>query len=173
MQTVHAWNLDYFRCLSPWNVSVLLYYPPLYLFIYLFLLSRAAPIAYGSSPARGWIRAVAAGLCHSNKWSTLHLYLHYSSQNHLNLNPLSEARDQTYIFMDTCQIHFHWATTGTSAVFLLFNNCGRFWIFIKHSYLKFTLGSWKDRQRFISCICSKYLQAVQPFDITLLDSHME
>ena len=33
----------------------------------------------------------------------------------LILNPLSEARDQTFVLMDTSQIHFHWATTGTPA----------------------------------------------------------
>ena len=31
-----------------------------------FLLFRAAPVAHGSSQARGQIRAVAAGLCHSH-----------------------------------------------------------------------------------------------------------
>ena len=35
----------------------------------LFLLFRSAPVAYGSSQTRGWIRAVAAGLCHSNMGS--------------------------------------------------------------------------------------------------------
>ena len=40
-----------------------------------FLLFRAAPIAYGSSQARGGIGAIAAGLCHShsNKRSKPHL----------------------------------------------------------------------------------------------------
>ena len=39
--------------------------------------------------------------------------LHHSSQQHRILNPLSKARDQTYILMDTSQICFHWATMGT------------------------------------------------------------
>ena len=34
-------------------------------------------------------------------------YLHHSSQQCQVLKPLSEARDQTCIFMDTSQIHFH------------------------------------------------------------------
>ena len=34
-------------------------------FLYLLLFSRATPVAYGGSQARGLIRAVAAGLCHS------------------------------------------------------------------------------------------------------------
>ena len=36
-----------------------------FLFIY-FLLFRAAPVAYGSSQAMGWIGAAAASLCHSH-----------------------------------------------------------------------------------------------------------
>ena len=44
------------------------------IFIYLFiLLCRGAPVAYGSSPARGQIRGAAASLhhCHSNTRSEL------------------------------------------------------------------------------------------------------
>ena len=37
----------------------------------------------------------------------------HSSQQHQILNPLSQARDQTWIFMDTSQIHYCWATAGT------------------------------------------------------------
>ena len=38
-----------------------------YLFIFcLFAFSRAAPVAYGGSQARGLIRAIAARLCHSH-----------------------------------------------------------------------------------------------------------
>ena len=39
--------------------------------------------------------------------------LQHSSQQCQILNPLSEARDQTHILMDTSYIHYHWATTGT------------------------------------------------------------
>ena len=39
--------------------------------------------------------------------------LHHSSWQHQILNPLSEAMDQTCVLMDTSQIHFRWATTGT------------------------------------------------------------
>ena len=31
---------------------------------------------------------------------------HCSSQQHQILNPLSEARDRTYILMDTSQVHY-------------------------------------------------------------------
>ena len=41
-----------------------------YLFIcsfdFFFFLFMATPMAYGSSQARGWIGAAAAGLCHSH-----------------------------------------------------------------------------------------------------------
>ena len=46
----------------------------LFIYLFIFLLLRAAPAAYGSQ-ARGQIRAVAASLCHShnNAGSKLHL----------------------------------------------------------------------------------------------------
>ena len=39
--------------------------------------------------------------------------LHHSSQQCQIFNPLSKARDWNCILMDTSQIHFHWAITGT------------------------------------------------------------
>ena len=36
--------------------------------------------------------------------------LPHSSQQQQILNPLSEARDQTFAFMDASQLRFHWAT---------------------------------------------------------------
>ena len=38
---------------------------------------------------------------------------------HWILNPLSEARDQTHIFMDTSLVHYYWATAGTPAFLFL------------------------------------------------------
>ena len=45
------------------------------IYICLFAFSRAAPMAYGGSPARGLVRAVAASLhqCHSNAGFKPHL----------------------------------------------------------------------------------------------------
>ena len=61
----------------------------IYLFMYLvFCHFRATPVAYRSSQARGWIKAVAAGL-------------HHSSQQCQILNPLSEAS----ILMDASWVH--------------------------------------------------------------------
>ena len=49
--------------------------------------------------------------------------LHHSSWQHQILIPLSVARDQTQVLMDTSQICYCWATTGTpsSSTFALRN----------------------------------------------------
>ena len=55
-------------------------------------------------------------------WDPSPLYdPHQSSQQHWIFNPLSEVRNWTYVLMDTSQIRFHWATTGTPEVLLLQN----------------------------------------------------
>ena len=63
-------------------------------------------MAYGASQARGGIGTAAAGLHHSHsKANPSHICdLHHSSQQYQILNPLSEARDGTRIFMDTSQV---------------------------------------------------------------------
>ena len=38
--------------------------------------------------------------------------LHHSSQQHQILDPLSEARDQTHVLMDTSRVRFHCTTMG-------------------------------------------------------------
>ena len=63
-------------------------------------INRAAPAAYGGFQAGDQIGAAAAGLHHS-----------HSSAG--SLTHWSEARDWTHILMDTSQIRFHCATTGT------------------------------------------------------------
>ena len=45
--------------------------------------------------------------------------LHHSSQQCQILNLPSEAGDQTHSLMNTSQVHYHWATTGTP-IFLHF-----------------------------------------------------
>ena len=65
-----------------------------------FCLFRATPIAHTGSQARGQIRAVATSLYHSSRQLRI-------------LNPLSEARDQTLIIMDTSHFRFHWAMMET------------------------------------------------------------
>ena len=67
----------------------------------------ATAAAYGSSQARGHIRAAAAGLHHSHSNAGFEPHLpptpHSSWQRQI-LNPLSETRDQTCILMDTSAV---------------------------------------------------------------------
>ena len=60
---------------------------------FVFFFFKATPMAYGRSQAGGRTGAAAASL-------------HHSSWQHRILNPLSEARDQTHILMDTNQVHY-------------------------------------------------------------------
>ena len=53
-----------------------------------------------------WATQVPSHICH----------LHYSSQQLLIPIPLSEARDWTHILMDTSQVRYRRATTGTPAI---------------------------------------------------------
>ena len=86
-------------------------------FFFLFFLFRAAPVDYGSSQAKGLIRAIAAGLCHShgNVWSELCLWPTLQLRQHQIFNPLNRARDRTHIVMGTSWVHYWWATIGTPA----------------------------------------------------------
>ena len=66
-------------------------------------------VTCGGSQASSRIRAVAAGLHHRVTVVPVPSHvcnLHHSSQQHQIFNLLSEARDQTCIFMDTSQICF-------------------------------------------------------------------
>ena len=65
-------------------------------FFFLLLFFRATPKAYGSSQAGAATRDL----------SHVHDLYHSSWQCQIP-DPLSEARDQTRILMDTSQIHFH------------------------------------------------------------------
>ena len=77
-------------------------------FFFFFLLFRAAPAAYGSAQARGQIGQL---LAYATATATRDLSrvcdLYPSSWQHRILNPLSEARDQTHILMDTSWTHYH------------------------------------------------------------------
>ena len=73
----------------------------LILFFFFSCLFRAPPTPYGSSQARGQIRAMAAGLSHSNSGSELRLQPTWQCQIP---NPLSKARDQTRVLMDTNRV---------------------------------------------------------------------
>ena len=90
--------------LGPWVTSafwsLVFFFFFLSLSFFFFWLYRATPVAYGGSQARGHIGAAAASL-HPSSWQCR------------ILNPLSEARDGTWIPMDASQIHFCRATSGT------------------------------------------------------------
>jgi len=70
-----------------------------------FFIFGVTPAAYGSSQARGQIRAAAAKLCqsHSNTGSEYICDLHHSSWQCQIFNTLSKTRDQTQNPMDTSQ----------------------------------------------------------------------
>ena len=80
-----------------------------WLFFFLFLF-RDASVIYGSSQARGRIRAAAAGL-YATAMATWDpscvCNLHHSSRQCWIFNPLSEAREWTYILMDASWVHYH------------------------------------------------------------------
>ena len=61
----------------------------------------AAPVAPGSSQARGPIRAEAKAYTTAMAYPSHICDLYCSLQEHRILNPLSEARDRTHILMDT------------------------------------------------------------------------
>ena len=71
-------------------------------------------MAYGSSQARGLIRAIAVGLPHSPSNSGPKPCLQPTPQLMATpiLNTLSEARDRTHILMNTRQVCYHWAMMG-------------------------------------------------------------
>ena len=57
--------------------------------------------------------AVAAGLHHRHSSSGSELHLRPTPQQRRIPNPLSEARDQTHILVDTSWVHYHGAKMGT------------------------------------------------------------
>ena len=81
-----------------------------FFFFFFFCLFRATPAAYGSSQARGLIRASAA--VHRHVGSGPHLWPIPQLTTMLDPQPtLSEARDRTHVLMDTSRVHFCWTTT--------------------------------------------------------------
>ena len=86
-----------------------------FFFCFFLFLFRVTPVAYGSSQARGPIRAVAAGLrySHSSAGSKPRLRPTPQLTSMSDPQPSERARDQNCIIMDTSQICFHCTTIGT------------------------------------------------------------
>ena len=71
-------------------------------------------MAYGSSQARGWIRAAAATATAMQDLSRV-WDLHHSSRQHQILDPLSKTRDRTHILMDISRALFLLSHNGNSS----------------------------------------------------------
>ena len=72
-----------------------------YIFIFIFLLFRAVPAAYGRSQVRSRIGGAAAGLCHSHSNAGSEPRLWTYTTAHSNIGSLTQVRDLIFIFMDT------------------------------------------------------------------------
>ena len=95
------------------------------------------PMTYGSSQARGQIGTAAEIYIIATAIPDLSCIcnLHHSSWQCWITDPLSEARDQTHIHIDTSQICFHCATMGIPSVY----------------FLKLEVPLWCSRLRIQSC----------------------
>ena len=105
------------------SFCVLMYYPRYphllfgqYFIFFHFIFFRGAPTAYGSSQARGWVKAAAAGLHHSHS--------NTRSRSKLRLRPTPSSgqcsdrgQGSNRVLMVTSQVHYHWAMTGTPTSF--------------------------------------------------------
>ena len=92
-----------------------------YTFFFFFFFFFGTPVAYGGSQARGWNRAVAAGLHHTTMPDPSRICnLHHSSWQYQILKPTERGQGSNlclHVLMDASQIHFHWATMGPSYTF--------------------------------------------------------
>ena len=80
----------------------LFWFPAIFFFV------RAALATQRSSQARDTFGAATASHSHhSNARLSRICNLHHSSRQHWILNPLSQARSQTHVLMDTSRIHYH------------------------------------------------------------------
>ena len=114
-----AFSIKCYLSETTWSVNYI-FIPLLDSFLFLFFcFFRSAPVAYGSSQARGWIRAAAAGLHHrhSNIGSEPHLRPTPQLRATLDSQPAEWGQGLNHILMDTGWIHFHCATMGTPRFF--------------------------------------------------------
>ena len=98
----------------PFHVSLLV---NISLVLKSFFFFRATVVAYGSSWARGRMNQSCS--CRPTPQTQQHRIpshicnLHHNSWHCQILNPLSKARDPTYISLDTSRVCYHWLTMGT------------------------------------------------------------
>ena len=92
----------FFRLLHILYFILSIFYNVFILFIFIFVFI-AAPAAYESSWARGWISAAAEGYttAMATQDPSCICDLHNSLEQDLILNPLSETSDQTHILTET------------------------------------------------------------------------
>ena len=105
---VWYWNRKYFLTCAVWQGNCIIN------FFFFFGHFRATSIAYGSSMAKGWIKATAIATAMPDPSHICNLY--HSSQQCWILNPLSKARDRTWVLMDTSWVHYYWAMMGTPEI---------------------------------------------------------
>ena len=126
-----------------------------YFYFLIFLLFRSAPLAYGASQPRSPIRATAAGLYHSTAMPDPSCVSdpQHSSWQRLILNPLFEARDQTWILLDPGWFVNRQATMGTTKLILIIHNLFSSWwrdisylepyIYMKYFYWYHLMRIWR------------------------------
>ena len=147
-------------CLWVYEESSLLYYVfPWYLnlgenqyrYLFIFFLFMAAPVAYGTSQARGWIRAAAAGSWHSQN-------------NARSLTHWVRAGWNPHPHRHHVEFLIHWATVGTPFPFFkvkyssfttmcLFSVCHKVIQLYIHTYL-----SLISHSKILSIVLQTYLQ---------------
>ena len=104
--TYRAGSIILFRALSPHHGPLMWILPPFLFFLFFFFffrLFRAAPKAYGRSQARSSITVELIAYTRATAMPDPSLIcdLHHSLWQRWILNPLREARDRTYILLDT------------------------------------------------------------------------
>ena len=82
--------------------------------------------------------------------------LHCSLQQCQILNPLTEARDQNRVLMDTSLVCYCWAKTGTSNRFLVYGAPEFLYLLEKSSLYKIIL-SWLSTSTFIILVVFVFL----------------
>ena len=114
-------------------------------------------MAYGDSQARGQIRSVATGLCHSHSNMGSELHLRPTPQ----LTAMSEAGDRTCNLTDTSRIHFRCATRETLESILM----KRYPVAIASSYMYPFIGHYLVL-RTVPVLGTRNSRVIDPVSVT-------